>query len=82
MAACGHLACNKCWTKWLVKSESCPKCRATVAKEQLTRVAFQKERLGGTKIPMTLSQLCRANEDSGSSDEDELEVVGAPTDPS
>lgn len=78
MADCRHLACASCWSQWLQKSSTCPKCRSTVTSGQLTRVVFNTQ-LDGSKVP-TLSQLCKTtpstNDDEQSSD-DELEVIGS-----
>lgn len=80
MAACRHLACSNCWSQWLPKSSTCPKCRATVTKEQLTRVVFNTESAGMKAA--SLSQICRSSttvKDDESSEE-ELEVVGSQVD--
>jgi Zinc finger, C3HC4 type (RING finger) len=84
MADCRHLACASCWSQWLQKSSTCPKCRAIVFKEQLTRVVFK--RISEDSKPPTLSQLFKESPvekecmEVDESSDDELDVIGMHTD--
>ena len=73
IADCGHMACIKCWTGWLKRSETCPTCRKPATRDSLARAVFQN---AFESNPPTLSQLCGPDdglEDNADSD-GELEI--------
>ena len=69
MANCGHVACFKCWTQWLVRSDTCPTCRTPTMMKSLTKIAYEDK--SGVGIP-TMTQICGSDDD----DDDELDIIG------
>lgn len=69
MANCGHVACIKCWTQWLLLSDTCPTCRTPTTMKSLTKIAYEDK--SGVGIP-TMTQICGSDDDDG----DELEIIG------
>lgn len=67
MAACGHVACLQCWTRWLERSGSCPKCRRPCKTEELEKLLYAPGSQSGAKSN-TLTQMLQ------DSDEEELEI--------
>lgn len=73
MANCGHVACIKCWTQWLVRSDTCPTCRTPTTMKNLTKIAYEDK--SGIGIP-TMTQMCASDDDDDGTDDDELEIIG------
>ena len=82
---CNHSACTSCWTQWLKKNASCPACRTTMTRKNLSRIVFRKDDDNdAAKLP-THSQVIRdavagSDDEEGSDDnsddgEEELELV-------
>lgn len=82
---CNHSACTSCWTQWLKKNASCPACRTTMTRKNLSRIVFRiDDENDAAKLP-THSQVIRDavaesddEEDTGDSSDDgeeELELV-------
>ena len=69
MATCGHVACLTCWTKWLEKSSTCPKCRQNCKVEDLEKILYVPQAKAGSNNK-SLTQILQ-----DSSDEDELEII-------
>jgi hypothetical protein len=82
---CNHSACTSCWTLWLKKNTSCPACRATMTRKNLSRMVFRKDDDDdAAKLP-THSQVVRDavaesddeedSDDSSDGEDEELELV-------
>jgi len=89
MANCGHVACVKCWTQWLARSDTCPTCREPTLMKNLTKIAYEDK--SGLGIP-TMTQICESDDDDNDNgdngvddnddddddddDDGELEIIG------
>lgn len=66
---CYHFFCLECWTNWLKRSLTCPKCRVPTSLESLSRVVFEQKI--GSGAP-SFTQICESDEESEDSD---LEIM-------
>jgi len=81
---CNHSACTSCWTQWLKKNTSCPVCRTTMTRTNLSRMVFRNDDGDNEAKPPTHSQVIRdavvgsdetSEEESDDGGEEELVLV-------